>query len=192
MYQKNQDVSSNTNNFCNNLLVSIAIVVWSKKNKNKIKRLRKPWILDAITVSLNSKHELFRQSFTTTLRRAINNCFQTKFTECSNNSRNTWKTLNSLIWCKNTSKEVILNHNGSSASDWGPNYLLINCYFSNDASNLNRNIPHSNISPLNFLGEPVENLFLCTPSDCEEIVNLIRRQKNKSMHWPHEYSCIYI
>ena len=56
----------------------------------------------------------------------------------------------------------------------------INYYFSNVASNLDRNIPHSNISPLNFLGAPVENIFFCPPSDREEIVNLIRRKKNKS------------
>ena len=45
------------------------------------------------------------------------NYFQRKFTECSNNSRDTWKTLNCLIRCKKTSKDVTLNHNGSSISD---------------------------------------------------------------------------
>ena len=29
----------------------------------------------------------------------------------------TWETLNSLIRCKNTSKDVILNHNGLTVSD---------------------------------------------------------------------------
>ena len=33
---------------------------------------------------------------------------------------------------------------------------------------------------MNFLGVPVENSFFCPPSDREEIVNLIRREKNKS------------
>ena len=51
-----------------------------------------------------------KNNFTTTLRHARNNYFQRKFTECSNNSRDTWKTLNSLIQYKNTSKDVILNH----------------------------------------------------------------------------------
>ena len=84
-------------------------------------------------ISLNRKHELFRQykngtvtfdhynsfknNFTTTLRLAKNSYFQRKFTECSNNSRDTWKTLNCLIRCKKTSKDVTLNHNGSSISD---------------------------------------------------------------------------
>ena len=57
---------------------------------------------------------------------------------------------------------------------------LFNNYFSNVASNLDCNIPHSNISSLNFLWAPVENSLFCPPSDTEEIVNLIRRQKNKS------------
>ena len=78
-------------------------------------------------VSLNRKHGLFRQykngivtfdhynsfknNFTTTLCHARNNYFQRKFAECLNNSRNTWKTLNSLIRYEDTSKDVILNHN---------------------------------------------------------------------------------
>ena len=146
-------------------------------------------------VSLNLKHELFRQykngvvffdhynsfknNFTSTLRHARNNYFQRKFTECSINSRDTWKTLSSLIRYKNTSKDWILNHNGSTVSD--PSAIAeVNNYFSNVAYNLDRNIPHSNISPLKFLRASVENSFFCAPSDREEIVNPIRRQKNKS------------
>ena len=41
-----------------------------------------------------------------------------------------------------------------------------------------------------FLGATVEKSFFCAPSDREEIVNLIRRQKQ--IHLPHEYSGIYI
>ena len=40
---------------------------------------------------------------------------------------------------------------------------MFNNYFSNVASNLDRNIPHPNISPLNFLGAPVENSFSALP-----------------------------
>ena len=109
-------------------------------------------------VSLNRKYELFRQykngivsfdhynsfknNFTTILRHAINNYFQRKFTECSNNSRDTWKTLNSLIRYENTSKDVILNHDGSIVSDPSAIAEVFNNYFSNVAYNLDRNIPH--------------------------------------------------
>ena len=108
--------------------------------------------------------------------------FQKKFTECSNNSRDTWKTLISLIRYKNTSKDIIRNHNGSTVSDPSAIAEVFNNYFSNLSSNLDRNIPHSNISPLNFLGAPVENSFFCAASEMEEIVNLIRRQKNISTY----------
>ena len=158
--------------------------------------LRKPWISNDIMVSLNSKYELFRQykngivsfdhynsfknNFTTTLHHARYNYFQRKFTECSNNSRDTWIPLNSLIRYKNTSKDVILNQGGSTVSDPSAIAEVFNNYFSNVASNLDRNIPLPNIAPLNFLGAHVENSFFCAPSDMEEIVILIRRQKNKS------------
>ena len=98
-------------------------------------------------VSLNRKHELFRQykngivtfdhynssknNFTTTLRHARTNYFQGKFTECSNNSRDTWKTLNSLIRYENTSQDVILNHNGATPSDPSAIAEVFNNYFSN-------------------------------------------------------------
>ena len=56
----NQDVSSNTNNFCNNLFV-IYSSCCPIKEKEIFARLRKPWISDAIMIYLNRKHELFRQ-----------------------------------------------------------------------------------------------------------------------------------
>ena len=128
--QINHDVSANTNNFCNNLFVIYSQCCPIKEKEISFTRLRKPWISDAIKVSQNRKHELFRQykngivtfdhynsfknNFTTSHRHARNNYFRRKFTEWSNNSRDTWKTLNSLIQYKNTSKDVILNHNGST------------------------------------------------------------------------------
>ena len=73
----------------------------------------------------------------------------------------------SLIRYKNISKYVILNHNGSTVSDPSAIAEVFNNYFSNVASILDCSIPNSNISPLNFLGAPVENSFFCTPSDRE-------------------------
>ena len=84
-----------------------------------------------------------------------------------------------MIRCKKTSKDSTLNPNGSSISDPSAITEVFNNYFSNIASNLDRDIPDSNISPLYFLGAPVENSFFCSPSESVEIVNLIRRQKNK-------------
>ena len=96
-------------------------------------------------------------------------------------SRDTWKTLNSLIQYNKNSKDIILSHNGTTVSDSSAIAKVFNNYFSNVASNLDRNIPHSIISPLNFMGAPVENSFFCPPSDREEIVNLIRWQKNNPL-----------
>ena len=58
-------------------------------------------------------------------------------------------------------------------------FLNGNCLWGWDR-NLDRNIPHSNISPLNCLGAPVENSSFWPPSDKEGIVNLIRGQTNTS------------
>ena len=93
--------------------LSIANVAKSRKNKYIL------WDFASIVkngiVSFDHDNS-FKNNFTTTLRHARNNYFQRKFTECSNNSRHTWKTLNRLIRYKNTSKDVILNHGGSTQS----------------------------------------------------------------------------
>ena len=49
--------------------------------------------------------------------------------------------LNSLNRYKNTSKDVILNQGGSTVSDPSVIAEVFNNYFSNVASNLDRNIP---------------------------------------------------
>ena len=59
--QINQDVSSNTNNFCNNLFVIYSSCCPIKEKEISFARLRKPWIYDAFLISLNRNHELFRQ-----------------------------------------------------------------------------------------------------------------------------------
>ena len=57
----NQDVSSNTNTFCNNLFLIYSNCCPIKEKEISFARLRKPWISGAIMISLNRKHELFRQ-----------------------------------------------------------------------------------------------------------------------------------
>ena len=118
-------------------------------------------------------------NFTTTLRVLLKITISRENSQSANISGYTWKTLNSLIRCKNTSKDVTLNHNGSSISHPSVIAEVFNNHFSNIASNLDRNIPHLNISLLNFLEHPWKMYFLPS-SDSEEIVNLIRRRKNKS------------
>ena len=56
--------------------------------------------------------------------------------ECSNNSRDTWKTLNRFIRYKNNSKDIILNDNGTTVSDPSAIAEVFNNYFSNVACNL--------------------------------------------------------
>ena len=90
----NQDVSSNTNNLCNNLFVVYSNCCPIKEKEISFARLRKTWISDAIMISLNRKHELFRQykngivtfdhynsfenNFTTTILFSKNSYFQRK------------------------------------------------------------------------------------------------------------------
>ena len=115
-------------------------------------------ISNNIMVSLNRKHELFRHyknsiatfehhkyfknNFTHTLRLSRNNYFQIKFTQSARITQGTpWVLSNRLIRCKNRSKDVILNPNGSIVSEPIVIAEVINNYFSNVAFNLDCNIP---------------------------------------------------
>ena len=142
-------------------------------------------------ISLNRKHELFRQykngtvtfdhynplknNFTTTLRLAKNSYFQRKFAECSNNSRDTWKTLNCLIRCKKTSKDATLNHMAPRSVTPHPMQKYLITIF-------------QTLPPILIAIFLIQIFLRCTrgkfiflsPCDSEEIVNLIRRQQNKS------------
>ena len=103
----------NHNNFCTNIFVIYSNCCPFKEKEISFARLRKPWISDTIMISLNRKHELFRQyktgivafghynsikdNFTTTPRLAKYSNFQRKFAECSNNSRDTCTEKNFLV-----------------------------------------------------------------------------------------------
>ena len=124
--------------------LSIAIVVQSKKKKYHLQDFANRGSLTLLRFICPANTNYFysirigtvtfdhynssKNNFITTLRLAKNSYFQRIFTECSNNSRGTWKTLNCLIRCRNTSTDVTLNHNGSSISDPSaialPNYLM--------------------------------------------------------------------
>ena len=76
----NQDVSSNTNNFCDNLFVIYSNCCPIKEKEISFARLRKPWISDAIMISLNRKEELFRQYKNGTVTFDHYNSFKNNFT----------------------------------------------------------------------------------------------------------------
>ena len=125
--------------------LSIAIVVLSRKKKYHLQdfvsrgSLTLLWFLWTLNTNYfdSIRMELLHLIIIIPLRIispllyvfAKNSYFQRKFTECSNNSRDTWKTLNCLIRCKKTSKDVTLNHNCSSISDPSANAELFNNYF---------------------------------------------------------------
>ena len=112
----------------------------------------------------------FKNNFTTNLRLVKNYNFKRKFTDCSNNSRDTGKSLNSLMAPSKPPKQQWL------LGQW-PSIIaeVFNNCFSNVTSNLDHNFPHSSIFPLSFLLAPAP----LPPSESKESVNLIPRQKKK-------------
>ena len=75
---------------------------------------------------------------------------------------------------------MTLGHISSSISDPSAIAEVFNNYFSIIASNLDGDIPHSNFLHCISSEHHFKIIFSAPPSDSEEIVNLIRRRKNKS------------
>ena len=169
---------SNTNNFCNNPFVIYNNCCPIKKNKYILQDFASRLFLTLLWFLWQYKNSIvtfdhynsFKNNFTTTVRHAEQNHFKRKFTKCSNNSRDTWRTLNSFIRFKNASKDVTLNNNGYSISDPSVIAEVFNNYFSNIASILIAIFLIQIIFRLNFLGAPVENSFFCPPLTVKKLL----------------------
>ena len=181
--------NNNNNNFCNNLFVIYRNCCLIKEKLIYFPRLCKPWISDAIIISnyfVSIRMALLPLIVIIVLKtikqllyystHARTNYFQRKFTECSNNSSDTWKTLNSLIRCKKTSKDVILNQNGSSVSD----LTVIAKVFNNFFERCLQSLIAIFLTKIYLHSISWEHLWKMNFSSLPLIVNLIRRQKNKS------------
>jgi hypothetical protein len=159
-------------------------------------RYLKPYITDAIITSVNRKHELYReyrrgtvtQEFykqyrnilTYTLRRAKILYFRDRFENCQGDIKKTWKNLNYLLKPKSKSTSIPeIIHNGNSVNDPMQIAARFNEYFSSIGEQLDRSIPPSMNSPLDYMGPPNLNSFFCSPVTVADVSEIIKSFPNK-------------
>jgi len=160
------------------------------------RRSKKPWITDELIQCINHKYFLFRQYKSGNLNFEIYNSyknhvtklvrtsrmkyFNNKFLQSRQDARSTWKTIK-VLTNKNRNKPVIdeLCVDGQVFADGQDIVEHFNNYFCNVASDLDINIPITEVEPLQYLGSSNVNSMFALPSSDAEVKSVIGELKLK-------------
>jgi len=160
-------------------------------------RYLKPWIGNDLIICINRKHHLFRlykrgevdfntyntykNRVTGIIKRAKCKYYNDKFNDSHGDARETWKRINSLIKSTPTKKTIDeIEIEGRIVNKLDEIAESFSCHFRDVASNLERNIPLRDGSPLDYMGNRVQRSMFVTPSTDSETANVICKLKNKS------------
>ena len=165
-----------------------------KKKTLSYKRLTHPWITDNLKRCLDEKHRLRRISYSNpdfkaifkaysntlndTIMKAKREFFRAKFDSIKNDSKKTWKYINSLLKNKSKNETIELKENESMISDPIKVAQKFNDYFSKIASDLDKSIPLSIDDPLQFIPNHNHSFFFA-PCTSHEIETCIKSFKSK-------------
>jgi len=160
-------------------------------------RCKKPWISPQLKECIDRKYELFRQfklgivslqlyntfknQVTRMIRKAKNRFFLDRFRSNSNDARETWKSINSLVGRVNKKSGPVEILSGSNLEN-NPQTIAqcFNSYFTHIADDLNKQIPLTNVSPLRYMGDRMPNSFFSSPCTDTDVRSVVSCMKNKS------------
>ena len=174
-----------------------------KLSKSDIKFRNKPWINSKIQKmmrirdrllgkfrknndeSLKDLYKKFRNRVSDSLTERKASYFHNYFLKNSNNMKQLWSGIKSVINIKKSSNINVINKlkdsNGNITSDPAVIANLFNKFFVNVSHNITKNIPRTDKSPLNFMGERTSNSFFMAPSvpqEISEIISLLKTGKS--------------
>ena len=163
-------------------------------------RLLNPWINDHHIKLTKFKHFLHKQfktnyiplyvykNFKETLRKSLNDSkrkyYINKFRNSQNDVKKTWQNFRNLtgnVASQKQSEILLCNNNRETLENTEVVSEFFN-FFSNIASDLDKKIPVTNISPMNYLSSPSINSFFVTPCTPVEVNRIILAFDNKSCH----------
>ena len=158
------------------------------------KRLSKPWLTSGILKSIKTKayyfklvksgrfshvrYRIFCNMLDSVLRKSKKEYFNKSFKKFENDPRTTWKLLRNLI---STQSKCSIDHimDGDVPITGSSNISnTFNNFFSNIASNLDRQIPSSIFSPQSFLPFSLNQSIFLGPVNTAEIRSIISNIKN--------------
>lgn len=170
--------------------------------KIKINNYHKPWITPGILISIRKKNNLYKKwlikrsneslakykgyknRLTYIIRNAEKLYYENRFLELSNDIKNTWKLIKSVINENNSKHDSIheMSINGQTTSDKFTIANKFNDYFVNIGKDLSKTIPEISGSFSDYLKHiKPTNSFFIKPTDSLEIIDIVQNLKsNKS------------
>ena len=158
------------------------------------KRLFSPWISDSLKRCIDHKHKLYKCSrnnpsifnqykrYNNMLKCIIKSCktnyYQKKFDLSSKNTKDTWKTINSLIKPKVGKNPILLQINDSITSDPDLVSEHFNNHFISLAPALSSCIPPTDTDPLSYLTRNPRS-FVFFETNYIEVSKIISNLKSK-------------
>ena len=199
------DSALDVNSRFNRLLSSLDELVKThaplrKLTKKDIKFRNKPWINGKIQKMMRIRDQIlkklkknnnqalidlykkFRNMVSVSLNESKASYFFNYFQKNRNNMKQLWSGIKSVIDVKRSSNINVINKlkdsNGNITSDPVVIGHVFNKFFVNVSHDITKNIPRSNKSPVDFMGDRVRNSFFTAPSVPFEISDIISALKS--------------
>ena len=173
---ENEDISLHTSSYLSKVDEIYCNCFPSRTKFFTKKRLSQPWLSNSLIQLTKQKshsfklyhqrhislqeHKAFKNRVRIEIRAAKRKYYKFIFEKYKTNIRMTWKTIRNLINKSDCSKSIrrILVNNTEYTSD-SDIVQIFNDYFSNIASNLDNDIPHSDIDPLSYVPLNPSSIF---------------------------------
>jgi len=197
LFMNDNDVNITTQTFVDELFQVYNRCCPLRVKRISYSRFSRPWITDEHIISINHKHNMFRQyrqgivsfqvyntfknQLTRVLRRAKVEYFNTKFRSSIGNTKENWNLIRTLVG--GGRKQTLPDRIVLDANVLTEPYEVassFNSYFANVAIDLERKIPHSNVPPLSFMGDRTQSSFFVAPVSDSDVSFVIGHLKNKS------------
>ena len=189
------NINEDTERFCNMIDKAYCDSFPLKIKYVSHKRLQNPWLSSGILKSIKTKanyfklHKLglisteannkYKNTLTTVIRNAKIRHYQKAFTNCTNDIKQTWKILKSLMGSGRNSKSVVaLDVGGRRVTDDAEIAEEFNNYYSKVAVNLDSAIASGGMNSLHYVNTNVVNSFFMFPVSGKECMNVIEKLKN--------------
>ena len=180
-----------------------------KMTKKEMKQSHKPWVTNEILKLIQQRNKLHKQfikakneetknllhaRYKTLRNQIVSMCrhskkdyYQNYFTINSNNLRNTWRGIKTIIHLDKNSKfhPSSININNEISNDPKEIANEFNCYFSNIARKLQSSIHYQDQNFNDYLQNPSEKNFFITPTNKYEILDMINNNINNKACGPN-------
>ncbi len=200
-----QNIDSNCNIFINKIHELFSKCFPIKTKHVTEKRLCNPWITQAVIKTIKTKNDLYkdvkigaidetyyknyRNVLNTMIKHAKTSYYMALFSNFKNDTRKIWNAINKLKLKTNLKKNDINSISYKNKTLHQPLEMAeaFNEYYTNIAPDMERNLPSSDINPIDFLqGDYPQSILLppVSPQDVSVVINKLKNKKGNLHEMP--------